>query len=77
MRFVLENEREGDQPTFEDVEVGQFFIDADGDLMQKLDYNSANRIANKNGTPDAIAGYPISPTRLINRILPRVSRIDF
>lgn len=76
MKFIFEDDKKEKEPTFEDVEDNQFFVDCDGDLCQR-DGALYNRIADRNGKPDTCSGldgeYIGGPVKL----LPKVYKIEF
>ena len=76
MKFILETPEEKTLPTFKDVEVNQFFVTLDGELCQKIGCSSYNMITLRDGTPFA-DHYRLSHGFVINRILPKVLKIEF
>lgn len=76
MKFIFEDEKEDKQPTFGDVEHNQFFVHQNC-LMQKVDSRTANKIAIEDGTLYANGCYDIYPEIKIDRILPKVKKIEF
>lgn len=76
MKFILETPEEKTLPTFEDVDTNQFFVTLDGELCQKISCSAYNMITLRDGTP--YADY-LSDRHgfVINRILPKVIKIEF
>jgi len=68
-----------DDPTlyFEDVEVDQFFIDMHGCLSQKHSRSSYCIIANKSGEPTSKFVNKVGGRKVIKKILPEISKIEF
>jgi hypothetical protein len=63
--------------TFGDVEEDQFFVDEDGWLCQKDVEDAYTAIANADGEPTCTFFDGIDSDRLIKRILPKVTKINF
>lgn len=77
MKFILETPAEEKRLTFEDVEINQFFV-RDGFLCQKVDNWCFNYIAESpHGAPYADHVTGCAPDFLIERILPKVLKIEF
>ncbi len=78
MKFILETPAEEKRLTFEDVEINQFFVCDDGFLCQKVDEWSFNYIAEPPyGAPYADHMNGCDPNFVIERILPKVVKIEF
>jgi hypothetical protein len=77
MKFILEENQETNLLSLKDVEENQFFVDLTGCLCQKTTDRSFVVIAHSNGQPhsDHFAGQ--SNNLRINRILPKVVKIEF
>ena len=70
-------ERTDKAPTFGDVEINQLFANSEGFLCQKVDSQSFTFIASPDGTPLANYSESATPSEIISRILPRVTKINF
>lgn len=75
IKFIYE-ETKPDSPTFGDVETDQFFVNR-GNLYQKVDQLSANKIADRNGVPFSESEVIFQINEIISKILPKVSKIEF
>lgn len=77
MKFILETSVEEKRPTFEDVEVNQFFVSELGALCQKIGDTTYSVIAFETGEP--YANYRTKSRRdfVIKRTLPKVAKIEF
>ena len=63
-------------PVFSDVETDQFFIDKYSQLCQKKDDDTYHIIADADGNPDSRTCDAYGETN-INKILPRIEKINF
>lgn len=77
MNFILESPAEEKRLTFNDVEVNQFFVTEYGELCQKIGCSSYNMVALKDGTPFADYYSDLHDDFVIERILPKVVKIEF
>ncbi len=76
MKFILQ-EPTALPITFGDVEENQFFVDKDGYLCQKCSYKLCNYIADHNGKPFSDRREIFSSNSIIQKILPKVAKIEF
>jgi hypothetical protein len=77
MKIVFEKEDQNSKHlTFNDVEMNQFFVCADGHLCQKVSRNLYNTIADEHGE---LSGdrFSCSTDYVIRRIIPTVVKIEF
>lgn len=63
--------------TFGDVEIDQFFVSESGELYQKVTRGHANMIASDSGRPCSNNTSAFDSKCHIQRILPKVERIEF
>ena len=85
MKFILETQAEEKSSTYNCVEINQFFVTVGGELCQKLGSLYYNMVALKDGTPCRLLHFaPAAPNYsdihqdfIINRILPKVLKIEF
>jgi hypothetical protein len=77
MKFILEENQETKLPSLKDVEENQFFVCSCGSLCQKTTNSSYSVVALSNGGPhgDYYSGQSINLR--INKILPKVVKIEF
>ena len=75
MKIIFESEK--DVLTFNDVVVDNFFVNVSGELCQKSDDISYAVIANSHGEPLSYYSYDVRPDTKIERILPKVKKIEF
>lgn len=64
-------------PTFKDVEFNQFFVNADGELCQKVCFDSYNLIASKNGSPLSHQVKNVRADWPIERFIEKIEKIKF
>lgn len=64
-------------PTFGDVEDNQFFVDQYFNLCQKYDFETYTVIADGDGNPLSDLYKKVPSDRSIERILPKVEKINF
>jgi hypothetical protein len=76
MKFILEENQETKLPSLKDVEINQFFVHKDGPLCQKTTNTSFVLIADSNGQPYS-EHFEEQFNLRINRILPKVVKIEF
>ncbi len=76
MKIILEQTAET-VPTFDEVDVNQFFVDKSGELCQKTTSVSFTVIADSDGKPYSDYHSGIAPARSIKKILPKVLKIEF
>ncbi len=76
IKFITEDD-DNKIPTFGDVEINQFFVDAEGFLCQKVWDCQTACIANPDGDPWAVSAYGTESSEEITSILPRVTKIEF
>ena len=76
MKFIYETQSPI-QLTFQDVEEDQFFVDIHGCLSQKVAKNKYNCITNDSGDLCADHYIDVSINQKIERILPKVTKIEF
>lgn len=62
---------------FANVEEEQFFVSHNGELCQKIDWDSYSVIADVAGNPYANRVNDVSPGEPVDKILPRVTKITF
>ncbi len=77
MKFILETPAEEKRPTFEDVEINQFFVSACGELCQKVSDMTYNVIAFEDGGLYAKYRTKLCRDFAIKRTLPKVAKIEF
>ena len=77
IKFVYEKERSGKGLVFGDVEEDQLFVSVYGNLCQKVGRDSYNIIADNTGEPCAGHIDDVKLNGRIQRILPRVEKIEF
>ena len=77
MNFILETPAEEKHPTFNCVKANQFFVNLYGELCQKIGCSSYNVVALKDGTPFADYYSDLHDDFVIERILPKVVKIEF
>lgn len=75
MKFIFENP-EKKVPVFGDVQINQFFVDVGGCLCQKTDSFHYSMITNDQGVPYSLC-QNMEPNSIIQRILPKVKKIEF
>lgn len=75
MKFITEENKE-EKPTFEKVENDQFFVHK-GNLYQKVSDDRGNKIANREGYPEALDCISFHWTTEIDKICPKVIKIEF
>lgn len=75
IKFIYE-EPKSHIPVFGDVENDQFFVYS-WSLYQKISDDAAQRICNENGFPCASGDMMFKESDVIDRILPKVSKIEF
>ena len=63
--------------SFGKVEINQFFIDEDNNLCQKETFASYVVLANEDGNPYCYFVSNMKADEPINKILPKVSKIEF
>ncbi len=76
IKFIVED-TVSDNPTFGDVEVGQFFINDQNYFCQKVGGTQYNIIADADGAPTASQGKDQREATSIKQILPQVLKIEF
>lgn len=76
IEFIVERSSET-VLTFSDVKEDQFFVSEPGYLCQKRDKDSYNIIADAEGKPYSRQIEKVESERVINKILPKVSKIEF
>jgi hypothetical protein len=77
MKIIFEKEDQNSKHlTFNDVEMDQFFVCADGHLCQKFGEKLYNTIADENGEL-CCDRFSCSTDYVIRRILPKITRIEF
>lgn len=76
MNFIYENEAVK-TPTFGDVEHNQFFVDNNGYLCQKTGIRCFTIVAQNDGTPYSSWLENVRSDRTIQRIIPKVQKIEF
>ena len=74
MKFIYETP---EPPTFGNVEENQFFVDKGGYLCQKIDSKTFAYIADQNGEPFAFLCDKVSVNDKIDRLIPKVTKIEF
>lgn len=77
MEINFTNSDEKKNPVLEDVEKNQFFIDKRGQLCQKTGDCSYVLLANKEGIPFSNYICGIEREESIQKILPKVTKINF
>jgi len=77
MKFILEKNQETNLPSLKDVEDNQFFVNLTGCLCQKTTNKSFVVIADSKGQPYSCHSEEQSINLRINRILPKVVKIEF
>ena len=77
MNITFETEAVEEKPKFGDVEENQPFIAGDGFLCMKIDGDSLTVIARPDGRPLANYKEEVQAHCEIQRILPRVTKINF
>lgn len=76
MKFILE-ETQDKSPVFGDVEIDQFFVNKFGELCQKITADTFVALTDEEGKPCAYYSHSVMPTQPIQRILPKVVRIEY
>ncbi len=77
MKFIFE-EISKPKPLFlKDVEANQFFVNYHGSLCQKTTQTSFSVIAGKDGKPLGYHFANMPENTVINKILPKVAKIEF
>lgn len=76
IKFITAEETK-EELTFGMVKENQFFVNRDGDLCQKCNGEEANIIASPDGSPWAVNCLSFSESKLIKRILPEITKIEF
>lgn len=76
MKFIYENQEENKTLTLNDVGENQFFVCEDGYLCQKVYEYAYITIADDEGNPSCMK-FDCDYNMPINRILPRVEKIEF
>ena len=76
IKFIVAEEKQEKQLTLDDVKENQFFVDDEGRLCQKVGADCYNTITDAMGIPFAYEVFCKSDC-LIERILPKVTRIEF
>lgn len=77
IKFITEKAKKDKSPTFGQVEENQFFIDAKNRLCQKMNAEAYIVLTNEQGDPWATWLEDIEEDRIINKILPKVIRIEW
>lgn len=75
MKFIYENDESS--LTFSDVPEDSFFVDKQGYLCQKSDDVTYVVIANYEGKPVSYINYDIARDFAIERVIPKVKKIEF
>ena len=76
IKFIIEKQKEK-LPTFGDVEERQFFVSNSGALCQKHTLSAYIVIADAGGWPRSEHGGGVGRDYRMQRILPRVTKIEF
>lgn len=77
MKFIFEEPLKSGPPTYADVHIDQFFV-YKGRLCQRVTSTYAQTITDDQGIPCAAVKYlPMDNTTPIDRVLPRVVRIEY
>jgi len=77
MKIIFEKEEKVKNLTLADVDDDQFFVNIDGELCQKVFPRQYNIIAACDGSLIAAHSSEVDPDEKIERILPRVTKIEF
>lgn len=77
IKFIPETEEERKEFTFVMVKNDQFFVSMQGSLWMKIDCDSAIRICTINGEPEADYSDNWYDDDVIQRILPKIKKIEF
>jgi hypothetical protein len=76
--FKITTEKETKkQLTFKDVTENQFFVNFDGFLCQKTNYDTYAMIASSSGKPVSHVIYDVAYDQKIKKIFPKVIKIEF
>lgn len=77
--FIPADENTNQLKTLDAVEENQFFIDENGCLCQKVDFNAFNTIANANGEPWACHDVVNDEQEalIVKCIIPKISKVQF
>lgn len=77
MKFIFTEPLAAKSPTYEDVRTDQFFV-YKGRFCQRVTSTYAQTITDDQGVPCAAVKYlPMTEDTCIDRILPRVERIEY
>lgn len=76
MKFILAEEQ-AKKPSLKDVETNQFFVNSLGSLCQKINSTSYSVIALSNGEPHSCYFSEQSINTVIEKVLPKVLKIEF
>lgn len=76
--FKITTEKETEkQLTFKDVAENQFFVNNNGNLCQKSSSDVYTTIASKYGKPMSMTEYDVDYDTKIQKIFPKVIKIEF